>query len=188
MWRRHPSSGLIRRFGPEFSCSDDSGDGPQGQGRLPTSMSVTYTRASIYQGLPDQGVLDQVDEIVDSRLGYSSMQSMSAALGHWDIVRQRYGWNRIIYTARGCDAWGQACDLGGLHGKRDGVRFGVNFKLCVGITSVAEISTPGGRPTHSSNKRFFSQPISDRESSLRGIRSWHKTWVHCGTPDRVTTD
>ena len=95
--RRHPLSGHTRKFGPEYS-SDITGDGPTRQQRLPSSLSVQYERASIYQGLPSQEVLDAVDAIIDARLSTSSLQSVSSALAQWDILRARHGWDRIILT------------------------------------------------------------------------------------------
>ena len=91
----HPSSGCVRHWGKGFSSSTD-GDGP-GRHRLPLSSTVPYTRASIYSDLPSD-VANWVDEIMDNRLGASSHQSIKSALVHWDIVRARYGWARIIAT------------------------------------------------------------------------------------------
>ena len=93
---RHPNSGLVRKFGPEFS-SDESGDGPS-RGISHVAASVPYSRASIYTGLPTQQVMDDIDELMDSRLSASSRGSISAALRLWDIVVTRYGWARIIVT------------------------------------------------------------------------------------------
>ena len=93
---RHPNSGLIRRFGPEFS-SDESGDGPS-RGVSHITGSVPYSRASIYEGLPSQQVQDDIDDLLDARLSRSSLGSISAALRLWDLVVARYDWPRIIVT------------------------------------------------------------------------------------------
>ena len=93
---RHPSSGLIRRFGPQFS-SDVTGDGPS-HGISHIAASVPYTRASIYTGLPTQQVQDEIDELLDARLSVSSRGTASAALRLWDIIVTRYGWSRIIVS------------------------------------------------------------------------------------------
>ena len=94
---RHPESGGIRRFGPEYS-SDESGDGPSGKSTGNVGMSVPCTRASIFEGLPSRVVEERIDEILDSRLSASSLGSISAALTHWDLVRVRHGWDQVIRT------------------------------------------------------------------------------------------
>ena len=96
--RRHPQSGHIRRFGPEYS-SDCTGDGPtNARTRISSALTVQYERASIFQGIPSQSVLCDVDEILDARLSVSAYQSISAALSHWDTLRARHGWDRLICT------------------------------------------------------------------------------------------
>ena len=92
----HPACGCIRHWGKGFSCSTD-GDGPASQARLPSSMSVQYPRASIYSHLPAD-IADEVDELIDNRLGPSSHSSIRAALGHWDVARAGPGWARIVST------------------------------------------------------------------------------------------
>ena len=89
----HSHSGLIRRFGPEFS-SDESGDGPTG--RPPVASSVHLDPVSIFANLPNNEVASQIDEILDSRLKASSLGNVSAALAHWDMVWPKHGWPRII--------------------------------------------------------------------------------------------
>ena len=91
--RRHPQSGFIRRFGPEFS-SDDSGDGPPARGSV--SASYYLPPASIFASLPSNEIAAEIDEILDSRLSTSSIGNVSAALALWDIVWPRHGWARII--------------------------------------------------------------------------------------------
>jgi hypothetical protein len=59
---------------------------------------VSYVRASIYDGLPSNEVAEQIDRVMDNRLGQSSHQSVRASLAHWDVVRARHGWSRIITT------------------------------------------------------------------------------------------
>ena len=96
--RRHPASGGVRKFGPAYS-SDDAGDGPTASSaRLPTALTLTYTRASVFVGVPTQAVMDEIDEILDSRLAESSLQSISAALAHWDTLRVRYSWDRVLQS------------------------------------------------------------------------------------------
>ena len=91
-----PGTVTCTTSGPEFS-SDVAGDGaPSGRGGIPVAFSVTYPRASIYQGLPDEGVKASVSAIVADRLSGSSHSSMSAARGHWLIVAARHVWPRII--------------------------------------------------------------------------------------------
>ena len=92
---KHPDSGGIRKFGPEYS-SDDAGDGPPGRGLPAGASAVPYSRASVFEGLPSRVVEERVDEILDSRLSASSLSSISAALSHWDKVRERHGWDVVI--------------------------------------------------------------------------------------------
>jgi len=92
----HSTCGHIRHWGKGFSSSTD-GDGPARGGVL-FPLTVSYSRASIYTGLPSQEVGEQVDHVMDNRLGTSSHQSVRAALAHWDVVRARHGWGRILVT------------------------------------------------------------------------------------------
>jgi len=121
--RRDPRSGAIRRFGRAFS-SDEDGDGPQARlgmfsaftllwlllalspascarggshsrGGASQGASIVYSRASVYTALPEQ-LAAQVDELLDQRLSSSSLRSMHAALAHWDVVRARHGWERVL--------------------------------------------------------------------------------------------
>ena len=92
---RHPKSGLIRKFGPEFS-SDEAGDGPPG--RPPVVSSVHLPPVSIFASLPTSEIANQVDEILDARLKTSSLGNIKAALAHWDVVWPRHGWARILVS------------------------------------------------------------------------------------------
>ena len=60
--------------------------------------TVPYSRASIYVGLPTDGDARRVDELLDNRLAASSMRTVNAALGKWDVVCARYGWPRVIVS------------------------------------------------------------------------------------------
>lgn len=84
--RAHPISGSILRL-------RGGGNGAKG---FPFQLTVSYSRASVFVGLPDDQVARRLDEILDNRLGESSHRSVRAALGHWDTVRVRHGWARII--------------------------------------------------------------------------------------------
>ena len=64
----------------------------------PCAQRAVYRRASVFVGLPNEGVADQVDEVMDTRLGASAHRSIQAALTHWDVVRARYGWPRLILS------------------------------------------------------------------------------------------
>ena len=44
---------------------------------------------------------DLVDEVMDTRLGASAHRSIQAALSHWDTVRARYSWPRVILSDDG---------------------------------------------------------------------------------------
>ena len=93
----HATSGMVRHWGKGFSSSTD-GDGPSHARGFPMALTVAYTRASIYQGVPSSALSTRVDQVMDNRLGASSHSSVRAALGHWDRVRARHGWSRIIST------------------------------------------------------------------------------------------
>ena len=58
-------------------------------------LTITYSRASIYTGLPSARATE-VDELLDNRLSTSAMRSISAALRHWDAARAPHGWARVI--------------------------------------------------------------------------------------------
>ena len=93
----HATCGHVRLWGKGFSSATD-GDGPPGQSRLPLALTVSYTRASVFSGLPSSAAGAQVDYILDNRLGASSHASVRSSLAHWDTVRARHGWARIIAT------------------------------------------------------------------------------------------
>ena len=82
--------------GPGFS-SDVAGDGPSGRGTsLPVALSISYPRASIFQGLPNESVKSSISAILSDRLSDSAHGSMHAARAHWLIVTERHSWPRII--------------------------------------------------------------------------------------------
>ena len=97
--RRDPRCGAVRQLGDSYS-SNSMKDGPQ-RAQQNLALSVPYRRASIYVGLPNEGVADLVDEVMDTRLGASAHRSIQAALAHWDTVRARYGWPRVILSDDG---------------------------------------------------------------------------------------
>ena len=76
----HAACGGVRLWGKGFSSSTD-GDGPSRQ--FPMQLTVSYTRASIYTGLPSDATAAAVDVIMDKRSSASSRASVKAALGHW---------------------------------------------------------------------------------------------------------
>ena len=71
-----------------------TGDGPTQ--RIPITFSVTYSRASIFTGLPSESVKESIDSILADRLSESSHSSVQAALGHWSVVALRHVWPRLI--------------------------------------------------------------------------------------------
>jgi hypothetical protein len=93
--RRNPQSGATRRL-DKAHRENTLGDGPPAGRSLPVSVTVPYTRASIFTGLPTAEIASQLDGVIDQRLSSSSMRSAQSALVHWDVVRQRHGWPRII--------------------------------------------------------------------------------------------
>ena len=94
--RRDPRCGAVRQLGDSYSSNSNKDGPPRAQQNL--ALSVPYRRASVFVGLPNEGVADQVDEVMDTRLGASAHRSIQAALTHWDVVRARYGWPRLILS------------------------------------------------------------------------------------------
>ena len=94
--RRDPRCGAVRQLGDSYS-SNSNKDGPP-RAQLNLALSVPYRRASVFVGVPNEGVAAQVDEVMDTRLGASSHRSIQAALTHWDAVRARFGWPRLILS------------------------------------------------------------------------------------------
>ena len=94
--RRDPRCGAVRQLGDSYS-SNSLKDGPQ-RAQQNLALSVPYHRASVFVGLPNEGVADLVDEVMDTRLGASAHRSIQAALSHWDVIRARYGWPRLILS------------------------------------------------------------------------------------------
>eukprot|EP00966_Prymnesium_polylepis_P285351 6591569-Prymnesium_polylepis.1 len=71
-----------RLFGRAFS-SDEDGDGPATRGSGSSVATFPYSRASVFVGLPTEGIASRVNEVLDERLSASSQASVNAALGHW---------------------------------------------------------------------------------------------------------
>ena len=94
--RRDPRCGAVRQLSDAYSSNSLKDGPPHAQQNL--TLSVPYRRASVFVGLPDDGVADQVDEVMDTQLGASSHRSIHAALAHWDAVRARFGWPRVILS------------------------------------------------------------------------------------------
>ena len=93
---KNPGAVTFVNFGKAFS-SDVTGDGPSGRSaRVPVAFSVSYPRASIFTGLPTEGVRSSVESIMADRLSASSHASIGAALSHWSVVARRHGWPRVI--------------------------------------------------------------------------------------------
>ena len=59
--------------------------------------SLTYSRASIYDGLP-AGLVDTMHGVMDNRLSSSSWRTVSAGVAIWTTVCALYGWDRILRT------------------------------------------------------------------------------------------
>jgi len=59
--------------------------------------SLTYSRASIYDGLPG-GLLGTMHDVMDNRLSSSSWRTVSAGVAIWTTVCSLYGWERILRT------------------------------------------------------------------------------------------
>ena len=59
--------------------------------------SLSYSRASIYDGLPGS-LTDVMHEVMDNRLSSSSWRTVSAGVAIWGTVCATYGWERILRT------------------------------------------------------------------------------------------
>ena len=60
-------------------------------------MSLSYSRASIYDGLPGS-LTDVMHEVMDNRLSSSSWRTVSAGVAIWSTVCAAYGWERVLRT------------------------------------------------------------------------------------------
>ena len=59
--------------------------------------SLSYSRASIYDGLPGP-LTDMMYGVMDNRLSSSSWRTVSAGVAIWGVVCAAYGWERVIRT------------------------------------------------------------------------------------------
>ena len=59
--------------------------------------SLSYSRASIYDGLPGS-LTDVMHEVMDNRLSSSSWRTVSAGVAIWGAVCAAYGWERVLRT------------------------------------------------------------------------------------------
>lgn len=96
--RADPRCGQARQIGDRYS-SNSLKDGARGSGNATDRMlAVPFQRASVFSGVPDVQVMGWLEEVLDNRLGGSSHRSINSALGHWDTIRARFGWERVIKT------------------------------------------------------------------------------------------
>ena len=93
--RRHPLSGAFRCLGKEYS-NDVAGDGPR-RTAPEFVMAVSFPRASVFDGLPVE-LQASVQGYMDTRLSDSSNRTVSAALGHWRPVCERFGWPELLLS------------------------------------------------------------------------------------------
>ena len=78
---RHPQAGHTRCLG-KGEKSDVAGDGP-GLGKgIATVLSVTYPRASLWADL-EKDTADSLDDLMNHRLGPSSMRTVNGAANKW---------------------------------------------------------------------------------------------------------
>jgi len=59
--------------------------------------SMSYTRASIWEGLP-RDLVPTVEAVVDNRLSSSSWRTVSAGMSIWRAVADTHGWSHIIHS------------------------------------------------------------------------------------------
>ncbi len=92
-------AGALRQLGDRYSSNNlKDGPGGHGRGRPPISYTATYEAVSIYHDLPAACVA-QLDLLMDNRLGTSSRRTVASALTHWQVVCNRYGWDRVILSS-----------------------------------------------------------------------------------------
>ena len=95
------------KHGREFSSDEDGNavccpaarlrGGGKGNASLQQPLSVPYPSCSVFHRLPAE-LRTRADELIAYRLAKSSMDSIHAALTHWDKVRAAHGWSRVIRT------------------------------------------------------------------------------------------
>ena len=100
--RCYPDTGKPRTFRSPTQTegtysSSVNKDGPGAGARGSQSMSVPHSRASIWDGLPGE-CHSRVEQLMDRRLGASSLRSMSAALKLWMAVCTMYFFDPVIRT------------------------------------------------------------------------------------------
>ena len=76
--------------------ADIAGDGPSRTG-FPQRSTVSHKRAALWDGLPSS-LADELDRVLDNRLGASSLRSMAAAVKIWCAVCLLYEFDPIIET------------------------------------------------------------------------------------------
>ena len=75
------------------------GRGGHAQGRAQHQvLSVPYSRASVFVGVPTQRILQQLDDVLDHRLAASSYGAVRSALEHWRVVCARHKWGEVIVS------------------------------------------------------------------------------------------
>ena len=59
---------------------------------------TTVQCADLLAGIPTQAHAGEVRKIMAGKYSASSRASINAALHHWDIVRDQWGWSRVIHS------------------------------------------------------------------------------------------
>ena len=93
--QRLAGAGQVRQLGEGYS-SNNLRDGPA-TGSLVIKASVTYKRASLYAGLPEE-LHERLCEVMDNRLRPSSMRTVHSAEVHWKKVCDTHGWPYLLPT------------------------------------------------------------------------------------------
>jgi hypothetical protein len=70
---------------------------PQTRGMSEQMGSVTYPRATLYEGLPGH-LLGKLDELLDNLLSSSSVRTMNVAVKMWQAVALYNDWDEVIQT------------------------------------------------------------------------------------------
>ena len=61
------------------------------------AASIQYDQTDLFTGLGPASA-SRVDSLLDNFLSSSSMKTVNSALTHWDVVRERCTWPRVMVT------------------------------------------------------------------------------------------
>ena len=79
---------------PSTRGMPDRGQGVAGDAQI---LSISYSRASVFDGLPAD-LASRMDAIMDNRLRPSSMDKVHTAMNRWRAFCETRGWNPLLMT------------------------------------------------------------------------------------------